>query len=130
MAWPPKAKDWINVSPSVATLYDETIDAFGDAHTSKEDLTEEDVQAMLNQVQKRTRIGTEFKKLDFIDDDDRSEVKKICRATDLSKELQYSKTIESIEKMGEKKTDAVIRATTLAAFARTSSDYFNQLNDA
>ena len=130
MTWPPKAKDWINVSPSVATLYDETIDAFGDAHTSKEDLTEEDVQAMLNQVQKRTRIGTEFKKLDFIDDDDRSEVKKICRATDLSKELQYSKTIESIEKMGEKKTDPVIRATTLAAFARTSSDYFNQLNDA
>ena len=76
--WPPKARDWIKVSPSVATLYDKTIDAFGDAHAS-ENLNDEDLRAMMHQVRSRKRRGTEFKLLKHIDDEDRQKLRKILR---------------------------------------------------
>ena len=81
--WPPKARDWIKVSPSVATLYDKTIDAFGDAHMS-EDLNDEDFRAMRHQVCSRKRKGTEFKTLRHIDDDDRQNIGKIVRLSEES----------------------------------------------
>ena len=81
--WPPKARDWIKVSPSVATLYDKTIDAFGDAHMS-EDLNDEDFRAMRHQVCSRKRKGTEFKTLRHIDDDDRQNLGKIVRLSEES----------------------------------------------
>ena len=78
--WPPKARDWIKVSPSVATRYDKTIDAFGDAHAS-EDLNDEDFRAMRHQVCSRKRKGTEFRTLKYVDDEDRRSLRKIVRLT-------------------------------------------------
>lgn len=91
--WPPKARDWIKVSPSVATLYDKTIDAFGDAHAS-EDLNDEDLRAMMHQVRSRKRRGTEFKLLKHIDDDDRQKLRKILR---LSSDDDVAKKADATE---------------------------------
>ena len=88
--WPPKARDWIKVSPSVATLYDKTIDVFGDAHMS-EDLNDEDFRAMRHQVCSRKRKGTEFKTLRHIDDDDRQNLGKIVRLSEESNTASHSR---------------------------------------
>jgi hypothetical protein len=100
--WPPKARDWIKVSPSVATLYDKTIDAFGDAHMS-EDLNDEDFRAMRHQVCSRKRKGTEFKTLRHIDDDDRQNLGKIVRLSEESNNVILSRM------HGPKKDDPAIK---------------------
>ena len=75
--WPPKARDWIKVSPSVAAAR-QNDRAFGGRDAS-EDLNDEDLRAMMHQVRSRKRRGTEFKLLKHIDDDDRQKLRKILR---------------------------------------------------